>query len=254
MRTLDNTKIEWCQVEWKQGQPFAGAFQDVYFSSDHGVLETEHVFLQGNDLSNRWQQLNTDTFTIAETGFGTGLNFLCAAKLWLETAPKDAILNFTSVEKYPLTLQDITTALKLWPELSALSLPLLKQYTTLIDAKSISLYGNSVQLNLLIGDATEQLARLQNKIDAWFLDGFSPAKNPDMWQPALFEQMTRLSHQNTTFATFTSAGMVRRGLISAGFKVNKRSGFGKKREMIDGYLADDQNDSGNNSLGNNRGT
>ena len=247
MRTIDNTKIEWCYVEWKQGQPFASAFQDVYFSSDNGVLETEHVFLQGNDLSNRWQQLTTNTFTITETGFGSGLNFLCAAKLWLETAPKQAVLHFISVEKYPLTLQDITTALKLWPKLSALSLPLLNQYTTLMNAKTISFYDNRVQLSLLIGDATEQLRHLHNKTDAWFLDGFSPAKNPNMWQPALFEQMARLSHANTTFATFTSAGMVRRGLISAGFKVIKRSGFGKKREMITGHFAGNQNVLGNNS-------
>jgi tRNA 5-methylaminomethyl-2-thiouridine biosynthesis bifunctional protein len=241
MRTIDNAKIEWCHVEWKQGQPFASAFQDVYFSSDNGLLETNYVFLQGNNLATRWQQHNFQTFTITETGFGTGLNFLCAAKLWLETAPKDAVLNFISVEKYPLTLQDITTALKLWPELSALSLPLLNQYATLMDAKNIRLYHNRIQLSLLIGDATEQLSHLQNKTDAWFLDGFSPAKNPDMWQPALFEQMARLSHPNTTFATFTSAGMVRRGLISAGFKVNKREGFGKKRETIDGYFVGNQN-------------
>lgn len=242
MRPIDNANIE-----WKQGQPFASAFQDIYFSSDNGLLETEHVFLQGNDLSNRWQQFNTNTFTITETGFGSGLNFLCAAKLWLETAPKQAVLHFISVEKYPLTLQDITAALKLWPELSALSLPLLNRYTTLIDAKNISLYDNKIQLSLFIGDATEQLSHFQNKTDAWFLDGFSPAKNPDMWQPALFEQMARLSHANTTFATFTSAGLVRRGLISAGFKVIKRSGFGKKREMITGHFAGNQNVLGNNS-------
>ncbi|MDP3678487.1 MAG: tRNA (5-methylaminomethyl-2-thiouridine)(34)-methyltransferase MnmD, partial [Methylotenera sp.] len=173
MRTIDNAKIEWCHVEWKQGQPFASAFQDVYFSSDNGLLETNYVFLQGNNLATRWQQHNFQTFTITETGFGTGLNFLCAAKLWLETAPKDAVLNFISVEKYPLTLQDITTALKLWPELSALSLPLLNQYATLMDAKNIRLYHNRIQLSLLIGDATEQLSHLQNKTDAWFLDGFS---------------------------------------------------------------------------------
>lgn len=254
MRTVNNAKIEWSHVEWKQGQPFASTFQDVYFSSDNGVLETEHVFLQGNGLSKRWQQLTTNTFTITETGFGTGLNFLCAAKLWLETAPKEAVLNFTSVEKYPLTLADITTALQLWPELTTLSAPLLAQYATLIDAQPINLYDNRVQLNLLIGDATEQLSHLQHKTDAWFLDGFSPAKNPDMWQPTLFEQMARLSHQNTTFSTFTSAGMVRRGLMSAGFKVNKRSGFGKKREMIDGYFIGNQNGSGSHYSGNDSGT
>jgi tRNA U34 5-methylaminomethyl-2-thiouridine-forming methyltransferase MnmC len=232
-------------IEWKEGQPFSSVFQDVYFSSDNGLLETEHVFLQGNDLSSRWQQLNFGTFTIAETGFGTGLNFLCAAKLWLESAHKDAVLRFISVEKFPLTLADITVALQLWPELSPLSTPLLAQYTALINSENISLYDNRIQLSLLIGEATEQLTKRHNTIDAWFLDGFSPAKNPDMWQPALFEQMARLSHPNTTFATFTSAGIVRRGLMSAGFKVNKRAGFGKKREMIAGYFVGSQNALGN---------
>ncbi|NOS96273.1 MAG: tRNA (5-methylaminomethyl-2-thiouridine)(34)-methyltransferase MnmD [Methylotenera sp.] len=248
MRPIDNAIIE-----WKQGQPFASAFQDVYFSSDNGLLETNYVFLQGNNLATRWQQHNFQTFTITETGFGTGLNFLCVAKLWLETAPKNAILKFISVEKYPLTLSDITTALQLWPELTTLSAPLLAQYATLIDTKSISLYDNRIELNLLIGDATEQLTHLQHQTDAWFLDGFSPAKNPDMWQPALFKRMAKLSHLNTTFATFSSAGIVRRGLMFAGFKVNKRAGFGKKREMIDGYFVGNQNDSSNNSLGNTGG-
>ena len=112
-------------IEWRDGQPYASAFQDVYFSTDNGLLETDYVFLQGNQLKNRWQSLNANTFTIAETGFGTGLNFLCAAKCWLETAPKEAKLHFVSVEKYPLGLLEITTALRLWPTLSALSEPFL---------------------------------------------------------------------------------------------------------------------------------
>jgi len=224
-------------IEWRDGQPYASTFQDVYFSTDNGLLETDYVFLQSNQLPARWQLINTPTFTITETGFGTGLNFLCAAKLWLETAPEHAVLNFISVEKYPLSLQEISTALQLWPELSALSTALLDQYAALTDAQTISLYNHKVQLSLLIGDATEQLSHIQHKTDAWFLDGFAPSKNPGMWQPALFAQMARLSHPATTFATFTSAGIVRRGLTAAGFQVNKKPGFGKKREMIYGQAA-----------------
>ena len=236
-------------IEWRDGQPYASAFQDVYFSTDNGLLETDYVFLQGNELVNRWQSLNANTFTIAETGFGTGLNFLCAAKLWLETAPKEARLHFISVEKYPLSLVEITAALRLWPTLNALSEPFLAQYERLLNgATSILLFDNRIQLSLLIADATEAyqsnyVEHTNLIVDAWFLDGFAPAKNPDMWQAALFKNMALLSNTSTTFATFTSASAVRRALINAGFVVIKQSGFGKKREMLQGHFVGAKDDS-----------
>lgn len=229
-------------LDWRDGQPYSAAFQDVYFSSDNGLLETEYVFLQGNDLSIRWQQPALKNFTIIETGFGTGLNFLCAVKLWLALAPKDAILHFVSVEKFPIRLNDLSTALSLWPDLAVLSAPFLHQYDALLENKSIDLYDQRVQLSLYIGDATEQLAVMTEVGDAWFLDGFTPAKNPEMWHAELFSAMAKHSKPNATFATFTSAGDVRRGLISAGFKVNKRTGFGKKREMLCGHFIGMQHD------------
>jgi len=232
-------------IEWRDGQPYSSLFQDVYFSSDNGALETDYVFLQGNNLAKRWFELHSNHFVIAETGFGSGLNFICAAKLWLATAPKDATLHFISTERYPLSLQDITAALQPWPELHEFSAPLIASYKSICNGEPTNmLYGNRVQLSLLIGDATESFKALvvtddrinpaYPKIDAWFLDGFSPVKNPDMWQPALFEQMAWLSKQESTFATFTSAGGVRRGLLAAGFEVSKQAGFGKKREMLFG--------------------
>lgn len=221
-------------LAWKDGLPYSSKFQDVYFSSDNGLLETEYVFLQGNDLQMRWQQSDLAQFTIMETGFGTGLNFLCAAQLWLAHAPQHAVLHFVSVEKYPLSLADLTAALALWPQLTALSTPLLNQYPALMHKQTISLYEHRVQLTVHIGDATAQLAHINNVADAWFLDGFAPAKNPDMWQADLFHEMAAHAHSDTTFATFTSAGDVRRALISAGFQVSKRTGFGKKREMLYG--------------------
>jgi len=241
----DHSMSAWqhAKLDWNDKQPFSAQYQDIYFYTDNVLLETEYVFLQGNDLPARWQQPDIKTFTIAETGFGTGLNFLSAAKLWLETAPKQATLHFISVEKHPLTLKDITSALELWPDLTELSTPLLAKYPVLINEQTVSLYDGNVQLTLLIGDATEQLNRITNKADAWFLDGFSPTKNPEMWQTALFEQIAMHSHVATTFATFTSAGMVRRGLSQAGFKVSKRAGFGKKREMIYGQLTASSHDS-----------
>lgn len=233
--TMQNPSSNTANIEWRNGQPFACDFQDVYFSTDNGLLETDYVFLQGNDLATRWLDANLQTFNIAETGFGTGLNFLCAAKTWLESAPQNATLHFISVEKYPLSTHDISTALNLWLQLKPVSEPFLAQYESLLSSvNTISLYDDRVRLTLLIGDATERLSKTNDKIDAWFLDGFAPAKNPDMWQAALFQQMARLSKTSTTFATFTSAGDVRRGLINAGFEVSKRAGFGKKREMLTG--------------------
>jgi tRNA 5-methylaminomethyl-2-thiouridine biosynthesis bifunctional protein len=214
--TEPSHKFNHATIEWRNNQPYASTFQDVYFSSDDGLAETDYVFLQGNQLLQRWQSLSSDTFTIIETGFGTGLNFLCAAQLWLENAPSHASLQFYSVEKYPIDLAN-------------------KQYAKLLNGTEIvTLFNNRVTLHLLIGEATEQLATIQQPADAWFLDGFAPSKNPDMWQASLFAQMAKLSNQSTTFATFTSAGDVRRGLTAAGFTVYKRTGFGKKREMLHG--------------------
>lgn len=224
-------------IEWREGQPYSTIFQDIYYSSDNGLLETEHVFLQGNNLASRWQQLTDQTFTIIETGFGTGLNFLCAAQLWLNHAPKNATLYFISTEKYPLNSQEISSALQLWPALNNLSEQFLAQYKTSISSnKSMELFDNRIQLFLFIGDATDSLTKITTPADAWFLDGFSPTKNPEMWQPALFTQMARLSNHNTTFATFTSAGAVKRSLQAAGFYASKQTGFGKKREMLTGHF------------------
>lgn len=221
-------------LEWRDGQPYSTQFEDIYFSSDNGLAETDYVFLQGNDLPQRFQQLDSDEFTIIETGFGTGLNFLCVAELWLKLAPKNAKLHFISTEKYPLTLIDLTTAHSLWPDLTVLSQALLAAYQHILD-DTLSLFDNRIQITLLIGDANSTLDRLNTKADAWFLDGFAPAKNPEMWQATLFTQMARLSKPATTFATFTSAGNVRRGLQAAGFNITKQPGFGKKREMLTGY-------------------
>lgn len=225
-------------LEWHDGQPYSSQFQDVYFCTENGLAETEYVFLQGNNLSQRFSQLENNSFTIIETGFGTGLNFLCTVRLWLDNAPADTRLHFISTEKYPLTLAEMATSQQLWTELKSISEALLAQYPDLLNGDTVSIFENRIQLNLLLGDANQMLSKLQMHADAWFLDGFAPAKNPEMWQPALFKQMAALSKiDTTTFATFTSASDVRRGLQSAGFTVNKRSGFGKKREMLIGHYS-----------------
>ena len=229
---------EQAQIEWHQGQPYASEYGDVYFSSDNGLEETEYVFLKHNQLASRWKHLSDDIFTIAETGFGTGLNFLCAWQLWRQHAPSNAHLHFVSTEKFPLSQADLAQALSLWPGLEALSKALLAQYQNIREGfHRLNFDHGRVTLTLLIGDANQTLPQLNAQVDAWFLDGFAPAKNPEMWQTSLFQQMARLSHSQTTFATFTSAGEVKRGLQTAGFEVSKAAGFGKKREMLFGKFA-----------------
>ncbi|QJD57721.1 bifunctional tRNA (5-methylaminomethyl-2-thiouridine)(34)-methyltransferase MnmD/FAD-dependent 5-carboxymethylaminomethyl-2-thiouridine(34) oxidoreductase MnmC [Pseudomonas sp. gcc21] len=218
------------------GQPFSVEFDDVYFSRESGLEETRHVFLQHNALPERWAQLrDTARFCIAETGFGTGLNFLCAWQLWDSLAPAGARLHFVSTEKYPLSLIDMQRALALWPELEPWSAQLLAQYSDLAKGwQHFSLADGRVTLTLLVGDLLETLPQLEASVDAWFLDGFAPAKNPDMWQQPLYDQMARLSSPGATVATFTSVGAVRRGLQAAGFNMRKVKGFGRKREMLAG--------------------
>lgn len=237
--TPSSTPSSFAELSWSDdGQPFSTHFDDVYFSRESGLAETRHVFLQHNNLEQRWRDLIPGaSFCIGETGFGTGLNFLCAWQLWDQLAPADARLHFVSCEKYPLSRTDLQRALALWPELQPWADSLLTQYSDLAAGwQRFSLAEGRVTLTLLIGDVLATLPQLDAQVDAWFLDGFAPAKNPAMWQPALYAQLARLSAPGTTLATFTSVGEVRRGLQAAGFSMRKVKGYGRKREMICGQL------------------
>lgn len=231
------TKIKQAALSWDEyGQPCSIEFDDIYFSKDSGLEESRYVFLQHNQLSQRMKQLkNNDIFVIGETGFGSGLNFLCAWQLFLNVSPDEGRLHFISVEKSPLTRQDLKKSLLLWRELKEFSEQLITQYEAVHDGFQHFVFESGrVVLTLLVGDVIDQLPKLNTKIDAWFLDGFSPAKNPQMWNEGLFKQLARLSKQETSFATFTSAGFVKRGLQEAGFNVLKDKGFARKREMLYG--------------------
>lgn len=231
--TMHNTGT----LEWQNGQPVSSAFGDIYFSRESGIDETRHVFLQHNDLVQRWRNLRHGHFTIGETGFGTGLNFLCAWHLWNSCASSDQRLHFVSTEKYPLALAELQQALALWPELADLSRQLLRQYAALAPGwRRMAFDHGRVTLTLLVGDARATLSELRACVDAWFLDGFAPARNPEMWQPELLREVARLTAPGGTFATFTSAGVVRRGLEAAGFRVEKVGGFGSKRDMLRGVM------------------
>ncbi|MGP1718148.1 MAG: bifunctional tRNA (5-methylaminomethyl-2-thiouridine)(34)-methyltransferase MnmD/FAD-dependent 5-carboxymethylaminomethyl-2-thiouridine(34) oxidoreductase MnmC [Methylophilus sp.] len=230
-------------LEWREGLPYSTQFNDIYFSASpdqpqHGLAETRHVFLQHNDLQQRWQALPPDQpshFVIVETGFGSGLNFLAALQLWRKHAPASAHLHFLSIEIAPFTLQDLQQAHAHFPELAELSQALCQQYRLLQPGiNQLELPAFSTSLTLHIADAAQVFPALHVMADAWFLDGFAPSKNPEMWQSPLFDCMARCSRQGTTFATFTSAGFVRRGLQAAGFIAEKKTGYGAKREMLSG--------------------
>lgn len=242
-----DNKVKSATLDWDEsGQPLSAQFGDVYFSKSNGLLETRHVFLQHNQLESRWRELKPfDQFVIAETGFGSGLNFLAAWQLWEQTAPETAQLHFVSVEKYPLTPADLAKALALWPELHKYTNTLIEAYPNVVceGFQRLKFAKGRVTLTLIIDDAatgfekllasTHPLFRHKGvKVNAWFLDGFAPSKNPDMWRPELFQAIADLSETGTTAATFSAAAIVKNGLKSAGFLVEKVAGFGKKREMV----------------------
>ena len=210
----------------------AETFGDVYFSRAGGPAESEYVFLRHNGLPQRFEK--ADTFVIAETGFGTGLNMLLTCAAWAERAPTEAHLHLVSFEKYPLRPDDLRLAHAHWPELARWCERLQRHYPPLLPGWHRLPMARNIDLWLWFGDVHEGLADLNVAVDAWYLDGFAPAKNPDMWTEPLFEQMARLSAPEATFATFTAAGVVRRGLQGVGFTVEKVPGFGRKREMLRG--------------------
>ena len=220
-------------LSWQDGVPTSTLYDDIYFSKDSGLLETNHVFLDGNNLPQRWSDI-TGSFHIIETGFGTGLNFFAAWKLLCEQT-NNINLHYTSIEKHPLSINDIRQAISLWPEMDHFIEEFFLQYPFNFHGESALLLNNDkIHLNLLWGDVNNILPSINNQADAWFLDGFSPQKNPDMWNDILYAEMARLTNAGGTFATFTSSGNVRRGLQKNGFTVTKASGFGKKRHILVG--------------------
>jgi len=225
-------------LDWQCGQPFSRRFEDIYFSKDSGLEEKRYTFLQGNRLAERFASLSGgDCFTIGETGFGTSLSFLCAWQLFDKIAPSTSSLDFFSVEKYPLDEHELARALGLWPELRRYADSLIARWQRRVPGwNRWTFNGGRVRLTLALTDVAESLPDVCGGIDAWFLDGFSPARNPEMWAEHVLRSMAKASRPGATFATYTSAGSVRRGLAQAGFQVQKSPGFGHKREMLHGNL------------------
>lgn len=281
-------KLSWREDDLGHLVPVSDVFGDVYYSLADGLAESRYVFLQQNKLPERFTNLfqhylqtlatessdaNTmatkplsasNSFTIAELGFGTGLNILATWQLWQQTkqqvlsqsddkaeehdtsiGPQSPRLHLISTEKHPLTHADLMRSLQSWrdsdPSLIPFITRLLDLYPTLVSGCHRLHLEDDVTLDLWLGDATHSLQKIassydhlsqQAQIDAWYLDGFAPSCNESLWAEQIFEQVQRLSKPGTTAATFSCAGVVKRGLRAAGFELKKVKGFGRKREML----------------------
>ncbi|MDP2057959.1 MAG: bifunctional tRNA (5-methylaminomethyl-2-thiouridine)(34)-methyltransferase MnmD/FAD-dependent 5-carboxymethylaminomethyl-2-thiouridine(34) oxidoreductase MnmC, partial [Thiobacillus sp.] len=218
-------------LEFKDGVPYSAAYGDIYHSADGGAGQARHVYLQGCGLPAAWA--HRASFVMLETGFGTGLNFLTTWAAWRADPARPARLHFLSVEKHPFRADDLAHLHALWPEFSALSSELMAIWPTLTPGfHRIALDGDRVQLTLMLGDAADCLPQVLAGVDAFYLDGFSPDCNADLWQPKLFSELARLAKPGAMAATYTVASQVRQGLTQAGFVCEKRAGFGRKRHCL----------------------
>lgn len=222
--TADPAEIQWDSA----GVPVSERFDDPYYSLEDGLAETRHVFLSGNGLPERFRP----GFHIAELGFGTGLNLFAALQAW-RAAGVPGVLRYTGFEAYPLPAEDIALALRAFPEIAALATPFLDAW----DRGETVLSAPDLEARIVLGDARETLSRWDGVADAWFLDGFAPARNPELWEAPLLTDVALHTAPGGTLATYTAAGVVRRGLEAAGFTVAKVPGFGRKRHMTLGRLA-----------------
>lgn len=235
------TKLTFANLSFNESNtPVSEQFDDIYFSTQDGLAESYYVFHEGNQLWQKWQLHNGEHFVIAETGFGTGLNFLAVAakfREFRELFPQSPLkrLYFISFEKFPLTSQQLLTIHAHYPQFAEFSQKLTACWQPW-QTGCERYHFDEIYLDLWFGEMAESLVQLgdyhNQKIDCWFLDGFSPDKNPEMWNEHLYQQMFRLTRNGGSFATFTAASAVRRGLQAVGFEVKKRKGFGKKREML----------------------
>jgi tRNA 5-methylaminomethyl-2-thiouridine biosynthesis bifunctional protein len=229
-------ELDWHQVDGIE-VPVSQQFGDVYFSKDNGLLETRHVFLHGNDLATRLANLSAyEYFSVGETGFGTGLNILALWQMWQQCRPDNhSHLHAISVEKFPLSKPDLIRALNAWPELKPLADQLIQQYPLpLAGCHRLSFPEERFSLDLWLGDAHDVFPAMEkiHPVNAWFLDGFAPSCNPDMWQEQVLNHIVRLSDYGTTFASFSVAGVLKRGLKQHGIQITRPRGFGHKREML----------------------
>lgn len=234
MGTRQLQRIATAELEWRDGAPVSSRYGDIYFSTKDGLAETEHVFIDGNRLPERWQ-VCPDRFIIAETGFGSGLNFLATCKKWLEYSQPGQCLHYVAVEQHPLAKNDLELAIAAFPSLQEVLKPLLLQYPPAVCGfHHLNLFNSRVCLTLAFMDISQWMADTSFQADAWFLDGFAPSANQSMWAEEVLQSVSANTAVDGSFATFTAASAVRKNLQAAGFIVEKVPGFGDKRESLRG--------------------
>ncbi len=231
--------VQPAEVEWRAEGPYSPQFEDVYYSKLGGVQETDHVFIEGTEIRRRWR--GRECFGIGETGFGTGLNFLKTWLTWREAEQRPQQLTYLSIEGFPLELEDLKRASATWPEFAELGSALCEAYPALTPGVHLLEFERGrVRLILIFAPvdlALESIAApTRGVVDAWFLDGFAPARNPDMWTEAVFSNIARLSRENATLATYSVASRVREALRATGFEVERAAGYANKRHMLKARL------------------
>lgn len=235
-RAIQTADLEWQQIDGID-VPVSKQFGDVYFSKDNGLLETRHVFLNGNDLPERLSNLQPfEYFSVGETGFGTGLNILALCQLWQQVRPNNhSHLHAISVEKFPLSKTDLIRALNVWPDLKPIADQLIAQYPhPIAGCHRLNFPEERFSLDLWLGDAQDVFPSMAktSSVNAWFLDGFAPACNPDIWEEQVLNHIVRLSGIGTTFSSFSVAGVLKRGLTQHGISISRPRGYKHKREML----------------------
>ena len=219
-------------IEWDDHNlPRSIQFDDPYYSRADGRAETGHVFIDGNQLPARWPKMQQ--CTIAELGFGTGLNFIETIHQWQTLKPAGARLQFVSFEQFPMSCADMSKALSQWPELNDLARRTIELWSPEFEILDED-FAEDIRLTVFMSDANVRLPQLQLEADAWYLDGFSPAKNPELWNGELLRHVHATTKPGGSFATYSAAGAVRRNLEAAGFAIERQAGFGTKREMLTG--------------------
>ncbi len=229
----DRQTTERHTLEWHEGDmPYSAEFGDHFYCREDGRLECDHVFLGGNDVHARWGEA-TD-FTIGELGFGTGLNFCETWRQWKQVRRKGQRLHFISFERFPMHANEIDRALSRWPEITDERDALCRAWPEQPTGKVTIDFGDNVRLMVVVGMAETRLRPFAPIFDAWYLDGFAPLRNPDMWSLELMRSVFDRTVPGGSFATYAAAGFVRRNLQAAGYVVERRKGFGAKREMLRG--------------------
>jgi tRNA 5-methylaminomethyl-2-thiouridine biosynthesis bifunctional protein len=239
--SVSDTAISAARLQWlENGALYSLDYEDIYYSDNQALAESTHVFLQGNHLQERWQQLQKQNFIIGELGFGGGLNFLNTCRLWTQHAPGDACLHYVACELHPLHKDDLERLYRLFPHLENFSAELLDNFPPIcpgVHQRILKFGEHRIRLNLLFGDAGHMLEAMFQKygfrVDAWYLDGFSPKKNPALWQQRLCASLANLSHEGTTLSTYSAAALIKRSLQQTGFSIQRVKGFDRKRHMLE---------------------